>query len=795
MSAFWQFRGLSSKIYLAFFLISVIPTSIAGLVGIFYSMYVLKREMLLHLEQEAAIRADAQTNFLRQLSSELLYLASSSSLGELAGTVGSYDHATPRGMRHRIKRDFSAFVQTYPYIYQIRYLDERGREVVRADRRDGSVYDVPEAELQDKSDRYYVHEVLSLKAGEIYLSPLDLNIEGGQIETPETPVVRLGTPIVDGYGAVRGLLIVNLHAEVILDHVQHMADSRGGDAYLFNRSGFYLARSSGTRADSTFRMDSLERLSGTFPRALMGRILGGLRGTETLGEWIVAFAPIMVRSSVSAEQAAPVEWSIVLAYPREKLFAEIFSLYMLYGVLAISLMVTTAGGFLLSRHLLRPLILLREETEAIAGADFTSRVEIRGDDEIAELGQRFNCMAARLQQYYGELENRKQHLEAEVLARTADLERERQNLAAIIQNTADGILALSAAGTIELANTAARDMFSGCGGAQAGESIARCWPGWEAYLAETEIAPCSSRLLTIKLGGRHLALNVAPVAEAASGGGYIVVMRDVSDEKRLQDERRELDRQIFQMEKMTAMGELAMGLAHEIGNPLAGMKTVVQVLRSEDLDAETTATYLSRIEGEVNRLSAFLRTFHGFAAPQEMHPVPCRLDDVLEDVLLWTRREARSRGIGIEYRHCAECVPMLWADPYQLKQVLLNLIINAIHATGDGGEITVGMCGPIRREDRDRHVPRMRFCIHDTGEGIPADVLPRIFDPFFTTRSGGSGLGLAVVKKIAVQHGSDILVESTEGQGTTFTLVWPVAGEVGTCAGTALDCKRKSIHA
>lgn len=763
-------RGLSSKIYAAFLISAVIPTCIAGLFGIVYFFHVLKSEMLTHLEQEAEIRAEAQTKFFRQLSSEILYLASSSSLGELAGTVGSYGQSTPRGMRLRIKRDFSAFARAYPHIYQIRFLDARGREVVRVDRRDGRIYDVPEAELQDKSDRYYVDEVLALGAGEIYISPLDLNVEGGKVEVPEKPVVRLGTPIVDSGGFVRGLLIVNLHAEVLLGQVERMAATRDGHAYLFDRAGFYLARSAERPAGSAFVMRSLEDLSPIFPRSLLAQILRGDRGAEAVGDWIVAYAPIMARWSATSGMSNPVEWAIVIAHPREKLFAAVFNLLLLYGVLAIALLTTAASGYLMSRHLLRPLTLLSKETEEIASGNFTSRVDVRGDDEIADLGRRFNSMAERLEHYYASLEDRQQFLESEVQARTAAHERERKNLATIIQNTADGILSLSSEGVVSVANGAATSLLAPDGGAIVGAHIERFWTGWHDYAATA--SPASS-LVTARVGERLLALSIAPVPGEKAYQGYIVVMRDVSEERRLQDERRELDRQIFQTEKMTTLGELAMGLAHEIGNPLAGMKTVVQVLRSEDLDPLTTRKYLSRIEGEVDRLSAFLRTFHGFAAPQECHPRACSLDDVIEDVMLWTRKEARSKGIETVYRQCAEHVPRLWADPNQLKQVLLNLVINAIHAMKGGGLITIGMCGGSPEEGH--RTARMRFCIDDTGEGIPNEILPRIFDPFFTTRDSGSGLGLAVVKKIVVQHGADILVESTPGKGTRFTLVWPIA--------------------
>lgn len=770
-----KFKGLSSKIYVAFLITAVVPVCIAGLLGIFYSLKALKNETLQHLEQEVAGRSDALARFFDQLSSELLYLASSSSLRELAGTAGSYDLPSPRQARLRIRRDFAAFAKAYPYIYQIRYLDAQGHEVVRVDRREAArIFFVPDHELQNKSDRYYVHETLALNPGEIYISPLDLNIERGQVESPPRPVVRFATPISDGTGVNRGLLIINLHAEVILGQIQQMAGGRGGIAHLFNRSGFYLSRAGDDPVGAqSFEMKSLESLATTYPRELLTRVLEGARGTQVVGEWIVAYAPVAIRSTATGH-AAPMEWAIVLAFPRHRLFAALFNLYILYGVLAVALLATAVAGFLLSRHLLRPLELLRAETGEIAQGHFSSRVEIRGGDEIADLGAQFNLMASKLEQSYQTLEHQKQHLEEEVRARTAALERERKSLATIIENTADGILALSGDGAIELANSAAARLLTDNGALLVGRHIRDFWPDWDAYLDGEAAASGDAGRVDLQALGRTLSLNVAPVARAGAPGGYIVVMRDVSEERRVQEERRELDRQTFQMEKMTTMGELAMGLAHEIGNPLAGMKTVVQALLDEQDLSEHQRKYLTRIEGEVDRLSAFLRTFHGFAAPQETHPAACRLEDVLDDVLLWTRKEAKSKGIHIAYRQCNAAIPTLWADPNQLKQVLLNLVINAVHAMDRGGEITIGMCGPTTEDSRDG-VPRIRFCVEDTGVGIAPEVLPRIFDPFFTTRESGSGLGLAVVKKIAVQHGADIFVDSRPGAGTRFQLVWPVA--------------------
>jgi signal transduction histidine kinase len=246
---------------------------------------------------------------------------------------------------------------------------------------------------------------------------------------------------------------------------------------------------------------------------------------------------------------------------------------------------------------------------------------------------------------------------------------------------------------------------------------------------------------------------------------YVIVARDVSDEHRIADERRDLDRQMFQMERMTTLGELAMGVAHEIGNPLAGMKAVAQSLQyEEDLPADVSEA-LRRLESEIDRLGDFLRSFHGFATPQSAHPVPCRLRDIVEDMLFWIRKEAVSHDVAIGLA-IDENLSVL-ADQNQIKQVLLNLVVNSIHAMPHGGALRI-----TANRDADN---RIRIDIADTGIGIGADVLPKIFEPFFTTRATGSGLGLAVVKKIVSAHSATIDVQSRPGHGTCFTLRWPAA--------------------
>lgn len=352
-------------------------------------------------------------------------------------------------------------------------------------------------------------------------------------------------------------------------------------------------------------------------------------------------------------------------------------------------------------------------------------------------------------------------LEAEVRVRTTELERERSLLSAIFEHTGDGILAADGAGQIVMANQQARRLL-GIGREDRPGELVEYWPQWP------ELARVASdrRELRRELdsGGRVLALSVTRTG-AEDETRFVVVARDVSEEHRLADERRELDRQMFQMEQMATLGELAMGVAHEIGNPLGGMKAVTQSLQFEEGLSGGMREALQRLESEINRLGTFLRSFHGFAAPPRSNPVACRLNEVVQDVLFWTRKEAVSRNVAISLSVDEKL--SLRADPNQIKQVLLNLVVNAVHAMQDGGVLKI-LARPVGSQI-------VEIDVIDSGGGIDPAIKGRIFDPFFTTRSSGSGLGLAVVKKIVNEHGAQIDVRSEPGHGSCFTLYWPAA--------------------
>jgi len=300
------------------------------------------------------------------------------------------------------------------------------------------------------------------------------------------------------------------------------------------------------------------------------------------------------------------------------------------------------------------------------------------------------------------------------------------------------------------------------------------WDG--QHYASGDIPEPAERLSAPLQGHGQLTLAYHPVSSgsAAPGDearGFVALVAQrlatVFERRTLQDERRELDRQMFQMEKLTTIGELTMGLAHEIGNPLGGMKAVAQSLQLETTLPADVHEDLARLEAEIDRLASFLRSFHGYAAQQAPAPEACALDRILEDVLFWTRRDARCRQVRFAVVG-VEALPPLRADRHQLKQVLLNLVMNAIQVQPDGGTVTI-------RAQRAGNNAQLE--VIDSGPGIAPALLPRIFEPFFTTRRDGSGLGLPIVRKIVEDHGGTIAIASEPGHGTHITLTWPLAEE------------------
>lgn len=744
--------GLTRRIYIAFLVTALLPTAIAGSIGVWLSMDRLKAATIQGLQQEVSARGAGLRLFLNSVASELQFLATDPrALALLSGTSAPQAHPGPKPLALALGDVYARLVSAQPDVYQVRLLDATGFERVRVDRRAEGVVIVPSSELQDKSDRYYVREALSRSAGTVYVSPLDLNVEHGQVEKPERPVIRLATVLMSPEGATLGLVIVNLHAQVLIAPVQQMVLAREGTAYLFDRSGQFLARGGG-HGENGFLMQPVAKLGPT-AGALLARLAGETTGSFTADGTIWAHAAVDL-SGDPTSVSAPL-WAIAIAFPEKALLRQVLDLAKLYGVLAAALLMAALAGYSISRRLIGPLDDLSKEADAIAAGDFDRRVRVAGNDEISRLGERFNLMAARLQATLVQLQQHRDRLEIEVAERTGDLTAERARLAAVLRHTSDAIAAVRPSGELLFANRAAERLLSqltvsGDEGASGvlGRLIGDAQPG------RTEIV----------LDDRTLSVSRDTLPASTGSSDLVIVARDVTQERRHIDQKREFDRQVFQLDKLATVGELAMGAAHEIGNPLAGMKAVVQSLLLEHGLPEEVMHDLERLESEIDRLARFLGSFRGLAASREVHPSAQPLDAAVQDMLFWVRKPAKAAGVEV-MTEIPQDFPPLSADPAQLREVLLNLFVNALQAMPEGGRLTV-QAALFSRE--------AVIEVRDTGRGIPQELRSRIFERFFTTRPGGSGLGLAVCAKVVEDHGGRIEVRSQPGD-TRFVLHWPLA--------------------
>ncbi|MGH7324105.1 MAG: ATP-binding protein [Candidatus Rokuibacteriota bacterium] len=233
----------------------------------------------------------------------------------------------------------------------------------------------------------------------------------------------------------------------------------------------------------------------------------------------------------------------------------------------------------------------------------------------------------------------------------------------------------------------------------------------------------------------------------------------------------DLERQLRQAAMLAVAGKLASGIAHEVGTPLNIISGRAEFLLKTALPESPERRDLEIIVRQIERISKIIQGLLDSVRAQKPEIQPVAVHEFVQEFLPLLRHAARRRGVTLTAA-MPEAVPAMLADPAQLQQVVLNLVLNALEATPAGGRVAIS----ARQHDRNGQ-PGVAVAVSDTGAGIPAEQLPRIFDPFFTTkpRGKGTGLGLAICRDIVRAHGGDIEVASQAGAGATFTFWMPAA--------------------
>jgi two-component system nitrogen regulation sensor histidine kinase GlnL len=278
--------------------------------------------------------------------------------------------------------------------------------------------------------------------------------------------------------------------------------------------------------------------------------------------------------------------------------------------------------------------------------------------------------------------------------------------------------------------------------------------------------------------GRRLTLSAsASLVSDAEGRtrGVVLVLRDLS-------RVRELEEQLRRSDRLAALGVLAAGVAHEVRNPLVGVRAAAQLLEREPAFPPGLREFTGVIIREVDRLNRLVDDLLTFAGRRPPAMAACDLNHLVDEALRLEESRVQAAQVAVA-RQYDPAVPPVAGEADRLLQVFLNLVRNGTEAMqGPGGELTVRTRFE-RLSTQCGGRPAGVVEIADTGPGIPAEVRGRLFTPFFTTKDGGTGLGLPISLRIVEEHGGALEVQSEAGRGTTFRVSLPLAGEAQEASG------------
>ena len=361
---------------------------------------------------------------------------------------------------------------------------------------------------------------------------------------------------------------------------------------------------------------------------------------------------------------------------------------------------------------------------------------------------------------------------------TADEEirAERDRLDLVLRSVPNPIVVVDNDNKIISMNAAAQRLFTPGGNAH--HALAND-AKFTSFLAQLRLDPAGDRRTEVRLidptSEEALDMEISAAEVRDQHGAVVAVVSTMQDVGRLRElERRRLEGVLFETEKLAATGRLAASIAHEINNPLEAVQNSLYLLGASLEPDDPQRRYLEIAHRESQRMSRILRQMLGFYRPA-IDMVPVDVNSLIEEADALLGKRAREAHVAVE-RDLAAGLPRIRASADQLKQVVLNLLLNAIEAMPKGGTLTI-----LTRHaaDVERDIPwdAVRIEVRDTGMGMDEDTQKRIFEAFFSTKSErGTGLGLWVSQGIVQGHGGTMRVRSKPGQGTTFVITLPIAG-------------------
>ena len=483
-------------------------------------------------------------------------------------------------------------------------------------------------------------------------------------------------------------------------------------------------------------------------QGLHTRVAISLEQTDAASEAriLIALYPVSERISQMAEsvQAAYTKYKelVYLREPLKQSFA-----FTLFLILLVTLLSAVWAAFFFAQRLVAPIRILAIGTRAVAAGNYHKKLPVTSSDELGSLVQSFSEMTQRIAEAQDQVKRSQ---------RQAD--RERAYLRAVLGRLSSGVMTLDRDLTVRAVNAAASHILGVNLDYSAGHKLAKLEIDFPEvtqfvqtllpHLNETE-TEWREEVSLYGSGGHKIITCHGTRLPGMEGipAGYVVVLEDVTE--------------LVRAQRDAAWGEVARRLAHEIKNPLTPIQLSAERLRRKYLarmapkDAEVLDRSTHTIVQQVQALKEMVQAFSEYAKPPQIQLRPLSLGELVREVLDLYRGYGRQISFHFEEQ---QNLPPVEADPGRLRQLLHNLIRNAIDALAGQGDAQIRITLASRKEGSMRFV---ELAIEDNGQGIPDDMLDKLFEPYATTKPRGTGLGLAVVKRIVEEHMGNLFAENT----------------------------------
>ena len=423
----------------------------------------------------------------------------------------------------------------------------------------------------------------------------------------------------------------------------------------------------------------------------------------------------------------------------------------LFMLVAVGPLLATGLAFVFIRGFTKPVNTLLDATRKLKTGDLDFRI-VALKDEFGELAGSFNEMAVSLKDQLVRLEESEKRYRM-LFEKAGDaifiIDAEGANKGRIIEANRAGE-EMHGYSVDEILTMKITDLDTPDGAQKSPELIKRILQG-EQIKTEIEHRKKDGTVFPVEMSAGLLEIGTHK---------YILAFdRDITERKRTEDA-------LQRAEQIKICGEMAVGMAHEIKNPLAGIKVSIEVLMDELTLADSDRDVLMKVISEIKRLELLIKALLNFARPPQPQFSLVDVQNILDTVASFSLKTSASSPVRV-VKEYDDYLPKIMADPMQLQQVFMNLILNAVEAMPGGGTLAL-------KTSLDQSANVLRVMISDTGKGIADEEKEKIFQPFFTTKSKGTGLGLAITKRLIEQHGGNIIAEKNNQQGTVFTISFPL---------------------